>query len=602
MTTSFKKNLFVLVFFIFLSVVFTCPLVFKMDSAIPGYGTTDEPLAATSYLWTVKYCSLHKIGLSNCNFVAYPFGMDFQDYTGSSYLWQFIKNSLTFLRNESFAFSFLVFLSFILSGWFAYLLVYYVSGSNFAALFSGVIFAFSPYHFSRAWQHLSLSQIQLLPLYLLGLFLLKEKSGKKSFLFMIAVFFILNSVNFYYAYFMVISAVTFIGFCFFNKSSNFKPKLHFLLSFVSVCLISLILISPSLLEIYKEKSQIGPNTPLSHNIINRPFEDLFSQSARPLSYFLPATVHPIIGGFTERFLGSSLYGESLTEHALYLGWIPLILAFIAFNARKKIKKETGASCSRESFYIDFFVLLAAVAWLFSQPPWWNFLGLKIYMPSFFMFKILPMFRAYCRFGIVVMLAVSVLAGFGLKFVLGKCKTFKLKISITAIFCCLVIFEFWNWPPYKVIDISKAPAVYYWLKKEPQDLAIAEYPLDVDTANVMYKFYQTKHEKRVINGTMPGTYANNVARTIVKLSDPQTAAVLKWMGVKYVLVHRQDYLDTDLLAQKEELDKIPANRGLQLIRSFPGQECSQKNMVCLEEAGPIDAYEVVSSPAEPEVKK
>ena len=39
------------------------------------------------------------------------------------------------------------------------------------------------------------------------------------------------------------------------------------------------------------------------------------------------------------------------------------------------------------------------------------------MPSFFMYKILPMFRAYCRFGIVVELAVAVLAGFGLKFFL-----------------------------------------------------------------------------------------------------------------------------------------------------------------------------------------
>ena len=44
--------------------------------------------------------------------------------------------------------------------------------------------------------------------------------------------------------------------------------------------------------------------------------------------------------------------------------------------------------------------------------------------------------------------------------------------------------------------------------------------------LMYKFYQTKHEKKIINGTIPGIYANKVAKTITKLSDPHTAGILK----------------------------------------------------------------------------
>jgi hypothetical protein len=372
----------------------------------------------------------------------------------------------------------------------------------------------------------------------------------------------------------------------------------------------LVLIYPSISDIYKEKKRVSPGTPLSHNIIRRPFEDLFLQSARPLSYFLPATVHPVFGGFTENFLGSSLYGESLTEHALYLGWIPLVLAFIAYKSWRKRRKEIKVGTVpfgdspyfMENFYIGFFVWLAIIACLFSQPPWWQIGPLKIFMPSFFMYKLLPMFRAYCRFGILVMLAVSVLAGFGLKFILEKCKTFNLKVSVVTILCGLVIFEFWNWPPYKIIDVSKAPAVYYWLKEESQDVVIAEYPLDVDTANVMYKFYQTKHEKKIINGTMPGTYANNIAHSIIKLSDPHTSGILKWMGVNYVLVHKQDYLNTDLIEEKEELGKVSANHGLKLIRSFPGQECPQNDMVCVQETGPIDVYEVISLPVKPEVKK
>ena len=81
------------------------------------------------------------------------------------------------------------------------------------------------------------------------------------------------------------------------------------------------------------------------------------------------------------------------------------------------------------------------------------------MPSFFMYKMLPMFRAYCRFGIVVMLAVAVLAGFGLKEIISKLKAQSSKLIVTALLCGLDLFEFWNWPPYMEIEHCKNQAVY-----------------------------------------------------------------------------------------------------------------------------------------------
>ena len=297
---------------------------------------------------------------------------------------------------------------------------------------------------------------------------------------------------------------------------------------------------------------------------------------------------------------------SFTEHTLYLGWIPLILAFLAFKGWRRNRKTRTTNhelriTDKEDFYIGFFVFLAIVAWLFSQPPWWNIFGFKLYMPSFFMYKILPMFRAYCRFGIVLMLAVAVLAGFGLKFFLERFKSQKTKIVVTGLFCGLVLFEFWNWPPYKVIDLSKVPAVYYWLKDEPKDIVIADYPLDADSSNELYKFFQTVHEKKIINGTIPGTYANKVAQEIRRLSGPKTASILKWMGVKYVVVHKDDYLKTDLVEDKEDLERIPQSPGLKFIRTFPHQECPDPHLMCVQKTGLIDVYEVVAESREPAVK-
>jgi hypothetical protein len=269
----------------------------------------------------------------------------------------------------------------------------------------------------------------------------------------------------------------------------------------------------------------------------------------------------------------------------------LSVSFLAFKRRK----EGG-------HYINFFIFLGAIAWLFSQPPWWSIFGFKLYMPSFFMYKILPMFRAYCRFGILVMFAIAVLAGFGLKFFLERFKRPIVKNTVTVFACCLALFEFWNYPPPKVIDVSKAPAVYYWLKNEPKDTVIAEYPLDTNGANDLYKFYQTKHEKRMVNGTTPGTYPNRIAAGITKLSEIPTAEILRWMGAKYVFVHEDDYLNSGLTEDKDEFDKIAKNTGLKFIRTFPAENCSQKDAMCTEKSGPIHVYEVVAKAKMPMVDK
>jgi hypothetical protein len=197
-----------------------------------------------------------------------------------------------------------------------------------------------------------------------------------------------------------------------------------------------------------------------------------------------------------------------------------------------------------------------------------------------------------------MLAIAVLAGFGLKFISERLKTQKSKTAVSFLVYGLVLFEFWNYPPLKVIDISQAPVAYNWIKAQPEDFAIASYPLDADSPNPIYMFYQTKHEKKIINGIIPGTYANQVAQEIKKLSEPKTAGRLKWMGVRYALVHRDGYLETELRDEKEELEKIPQNLGLKLVKSFPAQDCPQKDIMCVQKTGPIDVYEVIALPVEP----
>src|SRR3989338_4699686 len=453
-----KKNIFIAVIFFILLIVVTFPLVLKIATHIPGFFSSDELYSVLWNAWLVKFSLFNNLSITNTNLIAYPFGISFYTSQPLCYLFLFINYSLSLLTNPILTYNLQVLFNYFLSALFTFLLVYHLTKIRAAGFLSGVIFGFCPYIFIRSWQHLGETYLWMMPLVLWVLFRLKEKNTKRlKVLFVLSL--IIVTLNFGVAYY---SAIILITFCLYLILYNWKnngilPKellrrdTLYLKSIFLLLIISFLFLLPQFYPIIKNTIFSYGTRPSAFNLYRRPFDDLFSQSVRPLSYFLPASVHPVFGKFTEQFIGSSFYGMSLTEHTLYLGWIPLILAFFAFKGWRRNRKLrvtpplTGpAGCDlkvteKESFYIGFFILLAIVAWLFSQSPWWNIFGFKLYMPSFFMYKILPMFRAYCRFGIVVMLAVAVLAGFGLKFVLERFKSQKTKAAVSALFCALALF-------------------------------------------------------------------------------------------------------------------------------------------------------------------
>ncbi len=608
-----RKHIVILLIFFFLFIIITLPFIFGIATYILGFFSTDEPLSLLWDSWRIKFSVFNHLSLKQTSLISYPFNVDLYSSGYYSYGWMSWHHILSILTSPVVTFNTQIVVNFFFIFLCSYMLVFFLTKNVLSSFLSGMIFSFCPYQFIRSWQHLGLTYNQWIPLCLFTAILLKENSAKKYCVYFALSLFLLYSFDHVIMYMTSISLLAYFIYLLlynWNKKISDKnllfPDIKYLKKVIISGFFVFLLLTPQFLPLLKnlfKKNSIAS----AYNLYNRPFEDLFIQSAKPLSYLLPAAVHPVFGKFTENFVGTVLYGASFTEHTLYLGWTSLILAFVAVRKWKKNRRESSShqitkspEQEKEHFYIGFFIFLAVAAWLFSQPPWWKIGPLKIYMPSFFMYKILPMFRAYCRFGIVVMLAVAVLAGFGLKFILEKFKNGKTKIAIAAFFCGLVLFEFWNWPPFKVIDVSKVPAVYYWLKEKKEDLAIAEYPLDASSPNEMYKFYQIKHEKKIINGTSPGTYANKVAQSMTKLSDLNTARILKWMGVKYVLVHRDDYLKTDFIEDKEELTKIPKNSGLKLIASFPSQECPDKDIMCVQKTGPIDVYEINAKSMEPKL--
>jgi hypothetical protein len=574
-----SRHFFVFILFVLVTFVFTYPLIYNLTTSIPAFSSTDEPFGVLWDFWRISYSWNNNFNLIYTDLIAYPFGVSYATKPFRSFLWDTMTLFFGITMKQAVAYNVQVLFNFILSGFFIYLLVFYLTKDRFAGVFSGLIFSFCPQHFVRSWQHIGLAYFQWMPLYLLSLIKLKERINLRNTLLLGFALLILVSFDVHYLYFMIIATLVFLFYLFIysiGKKENFINSLLFLKRIVLISLFILILISPQYVGYIKHIFSQPHAGPGAYNPFYRPFDDLFIQSARPLSYILPSPEHPIFGRVTKPFVGSSLWGVSRIEHQLYLGLTALIFAFAACRVWLKKRRKTKSTNNliidiRDDFNIGYFVCLVIVAWLFSQPPWWQIGRLKIFMPSYFMYKVLPMVRAYCRFGVVVILAVSVLAGFGLRFMLGRLKSVRFKVLLSCLVCILILFEFLNFPPFKVIDLTKYPKVYDWLKELPEDCVIAEYPLDVKGPSTgpkeLYKFYQTIHNKKMINGAPEGSMPYRLLERLIELSKYDTVQTLKWLGVRYVLVHKKLYDQTGLANVVEDFDRIKNNRSLKFVDNF-----------------------------------
>ncbi|MQY69883.1 MAG: hypothetical protein GH145_03345, partial [Firmicutes bacterium] len=191
--------------------------------------------------------------------------------------------------------------------------------------------------------------------------------------------------------------------------------------------------------------------------------------------------------------------------------------------------------------MSFFLFATIVALVFSHSPYTEIGPFRILFPSYFMYKILPMFRVYARFGIVVMLCVSVLTGIGLASILGKIKNTKKRRFFLSVVFLLIFIEFAPTLPAPMVNAVNPPPVYEWLAKQKGDFTVAEYPLENDQD---YFFWQRIHQKRLVNGAQPETYADEVRKEIVDILKPETPGILKFLETRYVILHPDKYLKSE----------------------------------------------------------
>jgi hypothetical protein len=551
-----------------LSIIFTFPLILNLRSSF--YGFPGDTYGAIWGIWWTSYAifQLHASPLY-CSIAGYPFGFYPMYPIFVIYL---ITTPLEMALGEVAAYNIATFISFPLAGIGMYYLAYTITKDKYASFIGGCIFAFCPYHFAHALHHLSLVQTQWMPFVLAFLLKLKEEKTYKNAI-ILAIFLCLQAFSDgYYAFFSII--LVFVFLCV-EAGSNLRRG-HFKIGIgvFKLCAVSLAIIGlvSGLTYIYLLK----PAAAHSGAVPQRYLFELVIYSLKPWDLFVPTLYHPVFGRYTHDFILAHLGGSNPVEQTVYLGYTPLILSLFALFKRKDIEKMPEGE-RLESFAIPLFLAIIVVSLAFMMPAYIQ-VGDKIVPSSlsYLLYQITSIYRVMVRFDVLIMLSVAVLASIGLKYLT------KNKVA-AVILLALILFEYTPVPAVDSLKLAEAtrpgqnfpfweesyagdttvfkiPEVYRWLADQEGNIIIAEYPMvkapsENESVYYRYLFYQTVHKKRMVNGAGNPEIADLRAK-IERLND-SAVDVLREAGVKYVLVHGNQSMETTELQSVRKGDGVTA---------------------------------------------
>lgn len=513
------------------------------------YAERRDPLGSLWSLWWCKYSFIHNLPVSPMSLVAVPWGKNLGGYATDPLSSLSARAAATIL-NETVAYNLILLFSFFLSAIAMYFLVRSLAGSRPAATFSGLAFGFCPYMLAHGKEHLGLAATFWLPLFALVLLTAWRRRSTWSIVGCGVLLVTVSLFNNQYGMLAAVFGATFLvtawlgGKPWKRRSINWSLLLRIAVVFVLVAVVAFVSLA------VLTRSSSGKAKPLT---------SLYQYSARPWDYFLPSAESAIFGTLTGGFINSHLHGSFLAENSLFLGYTVLALAIYALLATFREHKSRPGSripvavttvsvadapgtrrVSDDPYAgrtILAFAVCAVVAFIFSMPPTSNVLGIKFYFPAHLMYKVLPQFRAYTRFGIIVMMCTVVLAGYGIAYLANWLGGGKRILPVAALLLALVVMEFTIVPPFYSLDTEAATGYSRWLKSRPGKPVAAIYPLYAadDFQTYDYFFQQRLHQKKLVNGADASGEGELYRQSLLDLYHPATPTLLKKLGARFVVV-------------------------------------------------------------------
>jgi hypothetical protein len=400
------------------------------------------------------------------------------------------------------------------SMWFAFLLVRDLTRAAAAAWIAAIIFGFAPYRVAHIG-HLELQWIMFMPL---GLWLLHRFAATPTPARALAVGGAVAGQTLCSIYYGVFLSL-YVG-----VAAIILIALHASTRRRTVALTPLMAIPlVAVLAIY------GP--PYSHTRQQhgaRNISEITTYSATP-SDFLRVTPNNRLRGRFDR-------GPVPDERSLFPGTATLILATAAFVP--PVAPSAWMYLALTAFSFDaalgmngiLFPLLHQVA-----PP-------------------LTSLRAPARFGALVLLSLSVLAGYGAaKIIAGRPRAATAFAAIATIWC---LAEFWCAPMGVRLNQEPPTEAHRWLSSQPPGTVVVEMPVPRNDALWLYEttyvIRSTHHWQPLVNG-YSGFAPREYIQTLDNLRgfpDERSIRRLRALGVRFVLLNRASYTGeefTELIA-------------------------------------------------------
>ena len=352
------------------------------------------------------------------------------------------------------AYNVLVLLTFPFAAAATYLLARHLAIPHVFAVVAAIAFAFAPFHVAQAAYHPHIAQTQWIPLFLLALWQGLDRGTARAMAWLAMVLVAVVLSNLYGG--LIVAAVTpAAALGYWATRTRYQPRGGRHLSVVVITLLTIAIGGIVYVVGTGHPAAVRPAS------FGYPEADLFRYSARWWSYVMPPLAHPLLGDIAADLWGRAGVREGRLEQQVALGWGVVGLACAAVLAWFR---RTGATSSLA--FVPVLVITAAVAFLCSLSPEWTVGTVHVPRPSGLIHEMLPMFRSYARFGIVVQLMVVLLASIGAQR-LWQSRHRLVRIACIALLASAVA-EYAVWPPSLSRDVLPTTA-HRWVVNQPGEL-------------------------------------------------------------------------------------------------------------------------------------
>jgi hypothetical protein len=409
------------------------------------------------------------------------------------------------------AYNWLVLLSFPLSAAAAYLLARHLALSTAGATVAAMAYAFSPFHLAHAAYHPHIAQTQWVPLYFLALWRSLDKASPAAVAWLAAATIAVTLSNFYAgliaavitpvavaAYWLVTGRVA---------TRSMRP--------LGLTIGSLLLISAFGMAYVAYAAGAIVTNPVAFAFSR---DDLFRYSAKWWSYLVPAVAHPLLGATAHRFWTAVDVREGLLEQQVSLGWGIVALGLIAIFrwVVQGSKVRQPPSLAR----VPVLATVALAALVCSLSPERTIGALTFVRPSALLYGVVPMFRAYARFGVVVQLMAALLAGIGVDRL--RCAgTTRAQIAC-AVLVALAAGEYLVLPSALWRDVLPTTA-HRWVVQQRDRVRVLDCtPLDQESESVQW---------------LTGNRVTLLGGSISDCTEPNLSQKLAANGYTHLLVRR-----------------------------------------------------------------